>query len=200
MTIFRYNNRSGRNPAAGFTLVELIIATTIGSIVLAGVLTTFLLLVRSGVRVANYSAMETQTRRAFEQLGIDARMASDFSAHFDSGQIDYFTLTIPNNDLTAVRTVTYGYDTSNSSDRKFFFVPGSDAAATTGRIDLITGVSALTILRYDKDHNEIPASTTDSSGIKHLQVSAKVVRSAVGVTTVTQTIRSSAFTLRNISL
>src|SRR6218665_256011 len=64
-----------------FTLVEVLIAASIGSIILAGVLAAFLMLVRSGVRVSNYSMMEAQTRRAFEQLGIDARMANKIVSH-----------------------------------------------------------------------------------------------------------------------
>ena len=58
------------------------IAASLGSMILAGVLSTFLMLVRSGVRVGNYSVMETETRRAFEQLGIDSRMANNFSFQF----------------------------------------------------------------------------------------------------------------------
>ncbi|HEX2861282.1 MAG TPA: prepilin-type N-terminal cleavage/methylation domain-containing protein, partial [Lacunisphaera sp.] len=50
----------------GFTLVEVLIAASLGTIVMAGVLAAFLMLVRSGVRVGNYSMMESQTRRAFE--------------------------------------------------------------------------------------------------------------------------------------
>ena len=92
-----------RRPTAGFTLVELLIASSLGTIVLAGVLAAFLMLVRSGVRASNYSVMESQTRRAFEQLGIDARMANDFVSTFTGSAITSFTLTIPSNDLVSQR-------------------------------------------------------------------------------------------------
>jgi prepilin-type N-terminal cleavage/methylation domain-containing protein len=200
MTTSSLKVRFGRNRLAGFTFVELMIAASIGSIILAGVLTSFLLLVRSGVRTSNYSVMETETRRAFEQLGIDARMASAFSSTFTSGAITSFTLTIPNNDLTAVRQVTYGYDTSDSTNKKLFFVPGSNPNATSGRLVLVSKVNALTFLRYDATNTLIPSSTSSDAGVKHIQVSVSVSRSDVGVAAATQVIRSSAFTIRNISI
>ena len=49
---------------AGFTLVEVMIAASLGSFVLLGVLTTFLLLGRSGVAAQNYN------------LGVDFRWRS----------------------------------------------------------------------------------------------------------------------------
>ena len=189
-----------RRPTAGFTLVELLIASSLGTIVLAGVLAAFLMLVRSGVRASNYSVMESQTRRAFEQLGIDARMANDFVSTFTGSAITSFTLTIPSNDLVSQRQVTYGYDTNNSSNKKLFVVPGSDVTATAGRLDLVTNVTGLSFLRYDTSDTLIPTSTASDAGVKHVQISISVSRTATGVAAATQVIRSSAFTLRNISI
>jgi prepilin-type N-terminal cleavage/methylation domain-containing protein len=189
-----------RKRLGGFTLTELMIGVAIGSFILAGVLSTFLMVVRSGMRSTNYSAMEAETRRAFEQLGIDARMANEFSATFNGGQITSFTLTIPNTDLTATTQVTYGYDTSDSANKKIFVVPGNDPTATAGRRDLIGKVEDMRFLRYDTSSTLIPASTTSSTGVKHIQISVSVKRVGVGLAATTQIIRSSAFTLRNISI
>ncbi|MEO5960972.1 MAG: type II secretion system protein, partial [Opitutaceae bacterium] len=41
----------------GFTLVEVLIAATISAVVLAGVLTSFLMMGRSGYNASNYSVM-----------------------------------------------------------------------------------------------------------------------------------------------
>lgn len=204
MTSSSPDARPQRRRARGFTLVEVLIAASLGSIILAGVLSTFLMLVRSGVRVSNYSVMETETRRAFEQLGIDSRMANNFVSNFSGGVITSFTLTIPSNDLVSQRQVTYGYDTSDSSNKKLFMVPGSNPSTTTGRINLVSKVSSLTFLRYDTTGTLIPASTTSDAGVKHVQISVSVSRGDTGtstsVVTATQVIRSSAFTLRNISI
>lgn len=200
MTSSSFNHAPDRRRGAGFTLVEVLIAASLGTIVLAGVLSAFLMLVRSGVRVSNYSVMESQTRRAFEQLGIDARMANNFVSTFTSGNITAFVLTIPSNDLVSQREVTYGYDTSDSTNKKLFMVPGHDLSVTTGRIDLVSKVTSLSFLRYDKNSVLIPASTTSDAGVKHIQISISVSRTATGVAAATQVIRSSAFTLRNISI
>jgi prepilin-type N-terminal cleavage/methylation domain-containing protein len=200
MTSSSLNSLSRRKRLTGFTLTELLIAASLGSIILAGVLSTFLMLVRSGIRVSNYSVMESETRRAFEQLGIDSRMANNFVSNYTSGVITSFTLTIPSEDLTAQRTVTYGFDTSDSTNKKLYYVPGTDPSATTGRVILCSSVNGLTFLRYDSAGTLIPASTASDAGVKHIQVSVSVSRSTIGVVAATQVIRSSAFTMRNISI
>lgn len=189
-----------QKPLSAFTLVEVLIAASLGSIILAGVLSTFVLVIRSSVRASNYSVMEAETRRAFEQMGIDARMASDFSCVFTNGNITSFTLTIPNQDLSSTYYVTYGYDASNSTNKVVFSVPGNDPTVTVGRKILINQVSAITFLRYDATNTLIPTSTTSNAGIKHIQLSVSVLRTGVGIVNATQVIRSSAFTLRNISI
>jgi prepilin-type N-terminal cleavage/methylation domain-containing protein len=189
-----------KNSKQAFTLVEVMIAVTLGSIILAGTLSTFLMIIRSGMRASNYSTMEAETRRAFEQLGIDARMANDFTATFTSGEITSFTLTIPNTDLSATSQVTYGYDTSDATNKKIFRVPGNDPTATTGRLDLISKVEDMRFYRYNGSSTLIPTATTSSAGVKHIQISVNVKRVGVGLAATTQVIRSSAFTLRNISI
>jgi hypothetical protein len=197
--ITSFSNLRARRTRA-FSLVEVLVAASVGSIVLAGVLAAFLMLVRSGVRVSNYSTMETQTRRAFEQLGIDSRMANKIVSHFTGSTITSFTLTVPSHDLGNQREVTYGFDTSDATNMKFFMVPGGDPSVTTGRLNLVTNVTNLTFLRYDSTSNLIPDSTTNDDAVKHIQVSISVSRSATGVAAATQVIRSSAFTMRNIAL
>lgn len=194
------NRPDRKNHIRGFTLVEVIIAASLGSMILAGVLGTFILLTRSGVRGSNYSVMEAETRRAFEQMGIDARMANYFKSNWDPSNtfISSITLKIPANDRIGLpTTVTYAYDTTNSSNCKLVYVPGSDPTATTGRIVLVSKVQALTFFRYTAT-DPTPMSGTDDTGIKHLQVSISVKRTGVGIANTTQVIRSSAFTIRNI--
>jgi prepilin-type N-terminal cleavage/methylation domain-containing protein len=184
--------------SSAFTLVEVMIAVSLGSMVLAGVLTTFLTIVRSGMRISSYSEMEMQTRAAFEQLGIHARMSNDFVSHKITSAgvpvIDYFDLTIPNKDLTATKEVRYGYDTSIAANKKFYYIDDSGA-----RRDLVTHVDRCEFLRYDANDALIAPSVNDMA-IKHIQVSLEVSHTRTGVAKATQVIRSSAFTIRNISI
>jgi hypothetical protein len=109
-------------------------------------------------------------------------------------------LTIPDSTLSSTRQVTYGYDQTSSTNPYVYYVPGSDPTITTGRVVLINHVTNLTFLRYNTTGALIPASTTSSAGIKHIQISVSVTRAGMGVAAATQIIRSSAFTLRNISI
>lgn len=179
----------------GFTLVELIVSSSLAAILLTGVLTTFVALGKSAVRTGNYSVMESQTRRAFEQLGIDARMASAFISNFTGSTITSITLTIPSSDLSTISQVTYGY-----SNKTMYVVPGSDPAATAGRRTLLSNVNSLTFLRYDSSGNLVPTSITSDATVKHVQVSVTVIKSQTGVAAATQVIRSTSFTMRNISI
>jgi len=91
------------------------IGATLGSIVLAGVLSTYLMLLRSGVSASNYSVMESQARRAFDQFGIDARMASAIisTSTGSPASVTKVTLTVPNNYLSNSNQVTYAFDSTN---------------------------------------------------------------------------------------
>ena len=203
MTSSLLNTSSARRRLAGFTLVELMIAATLSSIILAGVLSSFLMLVKSGVRISNYSTMEAETRRAFEQLGIDARMSNDFDSAIVSGEIVSFTLTIPTEDAANPhRQVTYGFeaDPTDSTKKRLFLVPGDSASATAGKRVLISKINAVVFARYNSSDVLIPTSTVLDTGVKHIQVQVSVSRSAIGVAAATQVIRSSAFTIRNISI
>lgn len=201
MIISATKNRRDQFSGGGFTIVELMISMSLASLLLAAVFTAFIMIGRSGMRVINYSVMETQTRRAFEQLAIDARMTNYFEAYYTGPVITGFKLRIPREDLSGSDEIIYGYDTSASSDGNRFY---RTVVATGVRSNLIYGVKSLTILRYLPGTTPpyapvlIPATTTASTGIKNLQISVSVLRGGGGVMDTTQVIRSTAFTLRNI--
>jgi len=174
------SNRARR----GFMLAEIMIGSALGSMVLAGVLSAFTLLLRSGTSAANYSTMEAQTRRAFEQLGIDARMASDITWNSTTS----VTLTVPNNYAANGNKVTYAYDSAN---RWFSLVPG-DGSTSTGRLILVREVASVTFYRYTRDSSD---AATDAV-TKRLKMSISVRRN-VGGSAVTENITSASFTLRN---
>jgi Tfp pilus assembly protein PilW len=200
------------------------IGATIGSMVLAGVLTTYMMLMRSGVRAQNYAVMEAQTRQAFEQLGIDARMASEMTSTDATGDIGVMstrtsvTLTVPNNYTSTNNKVTYGYDPTNKlfylvpgdgrSSGQMYVAPGTGTAPTgqriligkTGNASLNLKVTTLTFARYDQTGNAIPATTTSDATTKHIQVSVNVQGAASGTVAANESIVSASFTMRNISL
>ncbi|HKB56385.1 MAG TPA: prepilin-type N-terminal cleavage/methylation domain-containing protein [Lacunisphaera sp.] len=176
----------------GFTLIELMVAAVLGSLVLTGVLATNLQLMRSGVRVTQYAEMSSQVRRGIEQLGGDLKSASAITWN---GASD-ITLTIPTL-AGSTRQVTYAW---TSATQSFFMVPGANSAVTAGRVYLVNGIptlsggaAGLVFARYDKDGN---AATTDAA-TKKVQVSLNAVRTAQTAANSTDTTVSAIFILRN---
>jgi len=179
-------------PEHGFTLVELMVAALIGGLVLTGVLTTNLQLMRSGVRLTQYAEMSTQIRRGLEPLGVDLKSASAIKWNSASD----ITLTIPTV-AGSTRQVTYAWTTATQS---LFQVPGTDSTVTAGRVYLVKGIPAfsdgtagVTFARFDRDG---VAATTDLA-TKRVQVTLNVVRQAQTAAMSTDTAVSAGFILRN---
>jgi Tfp pilus assembly protein PilW len=180
----RIRNRR-RGPAAGFTLVELMIGAGLSVFVLAGILTTFLFLGRSGANIQNYSDMESQARKALELFAEDVRQASAITWHSN------VNITLAVNSLP----VAYTY---NSADGTFV---RTDAA---GARTLITGITRNTFVfrSYNVAGTELPLATSANltaanSSTKQLQISLEASRTNHTVVTATNTVLSARFILRN---
>lgn len=117
-----------RSRARGFTLVEVLIAATLSTFVLAAVLSSFLFLSRTGFRASAYSEMEAEMRRGLETISRDIRNASD--VRWNSSQS--ITLTVQG------APVTYAYDgdAASATYRSFYRVPG-ESGSTQPRTVLI---------------------------------------------------------------
>ncbi|MBI3887276.1 MAG: prepilin-type N-terminal cleavage/methylation domain-containing protein [Opitutae bacterium] len=173
-----------------FTLVEVLIGASIGSFVLLGILSTFLMLGRSGVSLNNYSAMDAQTRKGLEDFAQDVRMASAITFNSTTS----ITLTVPDNYTSTSNQVTYAWDTTTGSLTYHYFyrVPGT-AAATSPKTTYIANVAAFSFLRYDRLN---VAATTDAA-TKRIQISMTVSTANRTVVTATDTTISASYILRN---
>ncbi len=176
----------------GFTLVELIMAVLLSGIVMTGILTTNLQLMRSGVRVMQYAEMSSQVRRGVEQFEGDVKSAITLIWNNASD----ITLTLPAQNGTTSQ-VTYAW---TSATQSFFRVPGASSAVVVGRIYLVTGIPSLAdgsagliFARYDRDG---AVATTDAA-TKKVQASLNAVRTARTAATSTDTTVSAIFVLRN---
>jgi hypothetical protein len=168
------------------------VAAMLSGLVLTGVLTTTLQLMRSGVRITQYAEMSTQVRRGLEQLGHDLKIASAIKWNSASD----ITLTLPTTGGT-ITQMTYAW---TSATQALFRVPGADSTVTTGRVFLVRGIPALadgsagvTFARYDRDGN---AATTDLA-TKRVQVILNAARQTSRMATATDTAVSALFVLRN---
>src|SRR4051812_5359298 len=117
----------------GFTLVEVLIASTLSTFVLAGVLSAFLFLAQTGFRSSSYSEMEAELRRGLDIFAQDTRSATD--VRWNSAQS--VTLTVNG------QPVTYAYDgTPGSATYQSFSRAPGDATSSSMRTELVRGVSA----------------------------------------------------------
>ena len=172
--------------ALGFTLVEVMIGASLGTMILAGVMSTFLMLGRSGANVANYSMMETESRRALEEFSQDLRMASAITWNSSES----ITLTVPNNYSPTLGLVTYSYD----SGTKFFSRSPADSNSSSGtsRV-LIRKVQVFTYTRFDRLNNPTSADLTT----KRIQLSMTARANTTTVAGASNVILSASYILRN---
>jgi len=146
-------------------LVEILVATGISGLVLIGVVSAAFQITRSGTRVTHYAEADTQVRRAFEQLTVDLQAASAITYN----GVDDFTVTVARSDESTTQ-FTYAW---NSTTRAFYRVPGAASSSTTGRLWLISGVSAFAFARLDAGG----AAVSTDTATKRINVSLTVTRS-----------------------
>lgn len=185
MTITTTTRRS-----RGFTLVEVLMASTIGSLVMAGVLSTFLMLGRSGANLASYTTMDAQTRRALEDFAQDVRMASDVTWNSDTSM----TFTVPGNYTSNGNQVTYAWDNTENSPTYHYLYrkPGNDSAVTT-KTTYIANITSFVFNRYDR----LNASTTEDGSTKRVQINMTITSRNSTVVNATDTTLSASFVMRN---
>lgn len=183
---------AGRRRTRGFTLVEVMIGAALSSFILAGVLSTFLFLGRSGANVQNYSDMEAQARKALEIFAEDVRQANAIT--WNSAVSVTLTVNAAN--------VVYEYvDTAAATSARpegyYRTVSGSDRR-------LINGITAGTFAfkAYNVAGALLPVDTSANrtaanSSTKQLQISLECSRSNTTVVAVTNTVLSARFILRN---
>ena len=86
------------------TLVETLIATGVGSIVMAALLALFLFSARSFAALANYVDLDNKSRNALDTMSSDIRQA-DFLTSYQTNQLVFQTT-----DTTNTLALTYFYD------------------------------------------------------------------------------------------
>lgn len=186
---------TNRRRRRGFTLVEVLIAASLSTVVLAGVMSAFLLVGKTGYAASNYSEMETQTRRALDIFGSDVRKAVDI--RWNSAQS--ITLSVATS-TNATTLVTYAYDTDPASATYgcFYRVLG-DAASTLPRRKLVTGVASdFAFQRFKLEQSDVADNTaTTDLETKQIQLNLRATRTGNTTVAANQAALSARYILRN---
>lgn len=171
----------GRRVRAGFTMLEMLIAATISSVILAAVLTAFLMIGRTGYNASSYSLMEAQARRALETFSIEARMASNV-VWTSSTSITLTVLTASSN-----YDVTYSY---NAGTKTFVRTMGANT------MTLVRDVSDFSFRRF-KVVNGVDFVALNDLETKQIQITLRTVRSRTTTVDATNAVLSARVILRN---
>ena len=208
--------RIERRDRRAFTLVEVMIGASLSSVLMAGILSTFLLMGRTSANIVNYTDIEAKARAGLEQFSREARIAYGVPSYSDTS----VTLNIPDTSMsptgtgTGAYTVTYTFDgTAKTLTRTGppLTNPTGTVATTTliNGVGLIPGTSAfLNYYRYVKPTSYsnvgegyftgFTANTAASAReIKQIEVSFVLQRKDQTVAAATNKVLSARFILRN---
>lgn len=186
-----------RSRSRGFTLVELIVSSTLSGIVLAGVLSAVLMITRSGYLLNNYMEMEQQARTALETFAVDARVTDSviWSRASDSAPLTAITLTPPTDSGSSI-PVTYTYSAAAGTL--------SRTASGSTRV-IMSGIESLSFTAYKYaepgTHIAIDASVSTLTALqnntKMVQISLSAIRSRSTLADATNNVVSARYVLRN---
>jgi prepilin-type N-terminal cleavage/methylation domain-containing protein len=179
----------------GFTLVEVMVSATISTVILAGVLTAFVYIGRSGFAASSYAEMEGQTRTALQIFGDDVRKATDIRTN-NTRSITLWVATA----TSGTTLVTYAYDTDAASTTyQCFYRLVGDATSTLPRRVLIRNVASdFAIQRYKLEQSGVTDNTASNDReTKQIEVTLRATRTGTTVVAANQSALSARYILRN---
>jgi prepilin-type N-terminal cleavage/methylation domain-containing protein len=200
----------------GFTLVEVMVAATISSIILAGVISTFLLMGRTGMSLMNYTEIEAQARKALEMFSREVHNANNVTAKSPTS----VTITIPDKSIDPDGTLANGTALAGAYTVTYTFAnnkltrtgpPIEDPTAASVAVDLVTGVQPISGTDYLNYYKYVRSTviglgyvngfTTNVADIiaevRQIEVSFALQRNNVTVAGSTNKVLSARFILRN---
>jgi Tfp pilus assembly protein PilW len=189
------SRQAKRRQQAGFTLAEIMVSTGLSGLILAGILSTFLMIGRTGYAAGNYSEMEVQTRRALEIFGNDAREATNIRWN-DPQSI---TLFVPAAG-SSTTAVTYAYDNVSTSETfgAFYRTPGEPSAGLPRTVLVREVAPDFSFQRFKLEQAGVSDNTAANDlETKQIQVTMRARRARVTTVTATQASMSARYILRN---
>jgi Tfp pilus assembly protein PilV len=199
ITTTSLSTKARRDPRSrGFTLSEVLVSFGLASIILAGVLSSVLMINRSGYLLNNYIEMEKQARNALETFAIDTRMTESVAwIRKTDGTLTGITLIPPDG-----KSITYTYDSTEANSGKLIRKDETTAKQTT----LVSGIQSLSFTAYKYTESTDgyvainPALTSDTllkNDTKMVQISLSALRTRSTLADATNNVVSARYVLRN---
>lgn len=191
-------SRSGRRASQrGYTLVEIMMASTLGAVLMAGVLATFLMMGRSGYNAANYSMMESESRRALETFSEEARMANNITWASSSSILLRVVYSGGTYDVRYVWDSSANGTTAGCFYREQVTSPsGSGQSAAGTKLILVRNVTEFAFRRY-KVVNGVDYSAANDLETKQIQITLRSTRTGITTVATTNAVLSARVVLRN---
>lgn len=168
------------------------IASGLGVVVLAAVLSAFLFLTRASISLTDYADMETQARETLEIFAQDVRMASSVTWN----SVSSVTLGVERSGV--VTPVTYVYQAGSSLDGA---ANGSfsRAVGTASSDVLLTGIRTFQFSAYSITTGTVPLTDLGAAAsvTKQIQIALETQRHRASLALATNKVISARFVLRN---
>jgi Tfp pilus assembly protein PilE len=176
--------------AAGFTIAELVVATTISGIVLASMVGTFLTFAVGARSIGAYTDMSKDSRVVLENFARDMRAAEDVKQATTST----LEVVFPETSFYSGSSVTYDYD----KDAKVLFRIEEDSSGKEISNELLLeGVEQFTFSYFDPLAAELSVNTASILlSVKSVQIDAEMLRN-ISRSEATDYIISARFMMRN---
>jgi Tfp pilus assembly protein PilW len=185
-----------------------LISAGISSVILAGVLSTFVMMGRTGANAQNYTELEAEARKALELFSREVRLAYAVTAYSTTS----VTLSISDNTSsrtgtgTGAYSVTYTFDTGSNSFTRTG-PPASNPAGASSTTTLIsnvlqiTGVNPFNYYRFVTSGGYQTGFTTNTAAntteIKQIELNFVAQRKNNTVAAATDKVLSARYILRN---
>jgi type II secretory pathway component PulJ len=181
-----------RRSSGGWTLVEVVVATGIGLIILAAFVAITLSINASTMAVGNYSDLDKSSRQTLDMLGREVRNASDVGTQSTT---DLLVLT---NSFTTTNVITYAWDGTNVT-RLVSTPDGNPVEPMRVMLTSCDYLSFAYFIRVPSGNLEFISYTNGlpSNPIKLVSVSWRCSRSVLGSKLNTESVQTANIVLRN---
>jgi Tfp pilus assembly protein PilW len=166
--------------------MEMMVAMTIGGIILGAFVATTITVSRTMVAVGNYNDLNKFSRIALDRLNRDVRNANNVGVTSTTTQL------ILTNLFSGTSVITYKWDGSNIVTRTV-----TGAAADSSYVLTNCDVFAFNYYQRNPTNNYDFVTTTHSAQVKLISVSWRCSRAVLGLKLNTESVQTAKVVLRN---